>query len=39
VIHPRAEKIQAPKPDVGAQSEANAVIGHPKPDEADRDAQ
>jgi hypothetical protein len=30
MIHPRAEKIQAPKLDMGAQGEADAVVSHPK---------
>jgi hypothetical protein len=37
MIHPHAEKIQAPKPNMGAQSEANTVIGHLKPGKVDRD--
>jgi hypothetical protein len=39
VIHPHVEEVQAPKLDMGAQSEANTTIGHPKPDKADRNAQ
>jgi hypothetical protein len=39
MIHPHAEKIQAPKPDMGAQSEASTVIGHLKPGEVDHDTQ
>jgi hypothetical protein len=39
MIHPRAEEIQTPKLDMGAQSEADAVIGHPRPSEADHDVQ
>jgi hypothetical protein len=38
VIHPHAKEVQAPKPDMGAQSEANAMISHLKPDKADSDA-
>jgi hypothetical protein len=38
VIHPHVEEVQAPKPDMGTQSEANVMIGHPKLDKADRDA-
>jgi hypothetical protein len=38
VIYPHVEEVQAPKPDMGTQSEANAMIGHPKLDKADRDA-
>jgi hypothetical protein len=38
VIHPHAKEVQAPKPGMGAQSEANAIFGHLKPNKADRDA-
>jgi hypothetical protein len=38
VIYPHAEEVQAPKPDMGAWSEANAMIDHPKPNKAYRDA-
>jgi hypothetical protein len=38
MIHSRAEEVQAPKPDMGAQSEASVMFGHPKPYKVDRDA-
>jgi hypothetical protein len=39
IVHSYAEEIQAPKPDIGAQSEANAMIGHQNPDKVDHDMQ
>jgi hypothetical protein len=39
VIHPHTEEVQASKPDMGAWSEVDSMIGHLKPDKADRDTQ
>jgi hypothetical protein len=39
IIHPYVEEVQAPKLDIGAESEANMMIVHLKPDKADHDAQ